>query len=89
MDNLKVSHGEQKKLLKKQPAITLICNSRKAVQREEKTAFTIDEQVIGILGRVPVQQIRDEYAKTTGTLFLLNQIKYLVGGTNERGLERT
>jgi Transposase IS4 len=58
VDNLSVSEDEKKenKLWKIQPVIDLVRNRCKALERKEKTAFSIDEQMIPFLGRCPVRQ---------------------------------
>ncbi|XP_050305076.1 piggyBac transposable element-derived protein 3-like [Anthonomus grandis grandis] len=58
VDNLSVSEEEQKKnrLWIIQPVIDLVRNRCKAIERKEKIAFSIDEQMIPFLGRCPVRQ---------------------------------
>lgn len=58
VDNLSVPEDEQKKnrLWKIQPVINRVRNRCKSIERKEKTAFSIDEQMIPFLGRCPVRQ---------------------------------
>ncbi|KAG5884072.1 hypothetical protein JTB14_033889 [Gonioctena quinquepunctata] len=79
VDNLSVPEDEKKRLWRIQPVIDLVRNRCKAIERKEKTAFSIDEQMIPFLGRCPVRQfVRNKPRPVGAKNFVVTTVDGLV-----------